>query len=114
MGIQVEFNPDLCLRAFRTECRLEEECLPKKLEVGVVYRFQKEGQRNFWLEGEIPLRETEGNGVLSRPLASVIILESTHRMFADKKIYTIGDYLVNEVFDVNDDKINFEGYERIK
>ena len=34
MGIQVEFNLDLCLRAFGTKGRAIEECLPEGLEVG--------------------------------------------------------------------------------
>lgn len=67
MGIQVEFNPDLALRAFGTPGRLEEECLPNKLIAGNVHRFQKDGQRVYWLEGEIPLLETKGNQKLSRP-----------------------------------------------
>ena len=52
MGIQIEFNPDLALRKFGTSSRLEEECLPKILEVGKVYQFFKKRQRNYWLEGE--------------------------------------------------------------
>jgi len=37
MGIQVEFNPDLALRAYRTENRIKDECLPEKLEAGHEY-----------------------------------------------------------------------------
>ena len=62
MGIQVEFNPELCLRHAGTKGRLEEECLPKILEVGGWHYFLKRGHRYYWLEGEIPLRETGGNG----------------------------------------------------
>ncbi len=50
MGIQVEFNPDLALRAFGTEGREWEECLPEELIRGEVYLFLKKGQRNYWLE----------------------------------------------------------------
>jgi len=54
--------------------------------------FQKE-QRNYWLHGEIPLIETEGNEILSRPKASIIILEATH--FIDEgEICTRGKYKV--------------------
>lgn len=113
MGIQVEFNPDLALRAFGTPERTCEECLPERLEQGASYRFKKIGQRNYWLEGEIPLRETKGNGKLSRPLASVIILEETHRLI-NSRIYTEGLYKIIEVFDPNDGKIKFDGLERIK
>lgn len=111
MGIQVEFNPDLCLRAFGTEKRLKEECLPERLNTDRIYKFLKKGQRYFWLEGEIPLRETKGEGVLSRPLASVKVLEATHYL-KEGNCYTKGLYEIVEVFDV--DKMNFEGYERIK
>ena len=61
MGIQIEFNPDLALRAFGTPNRLKGECLPEKLEQGETYPFLKKGQRNYWFEGEVPLLETKGN-----------------------------------------------------
>lgn len=114
MGIQVEFNPDLALRKFnasRTGRKLE-ECLPQKLEVGRTYDFLKEGQRLYWLEGEIPLRETKGNGKISRPIASVIISEATH-FRADNKNWTAGKYEVKEVIDPLDSKIRFEGYTKL-
>ena len=115
MGIQIEFNPDLALRSYNKFVlgeRKKEECLPEKLEVGLVYDFLKEGQRNYWLDGELPLLTTEGNGKLSRPVASIIILEATHFKIEDKS-YTKGKYLIKEVFDVNDSRINFEGFNRI-
>lgn len=114
MGIQVEFNPDLALRnisEFKKGNRKLEECIPKNLEVGNVYEFLKHDQRNYWLFGEIPLLETKGEGVLSRPKASIIILEATH-ILIDKKIYTKGKYKVVNVF--SDDKIHFEGFEIVK
>ena len=114
MGIQVEFNPDLCLRAFGTKGRGLEECLPENLETAKVCTFKKKGQRNYWLEGNIPLRETKGKGILSKPLASIRILEATHRKAGDGNIYTYGNYLVMNVFDSNDSKIHFEGYEELK
>ncbi len=113
MGIQIEFNPDLCLRAFNTKERSLEECLPERLEVGKVYKFLKQGQRNYWLEGNIPLRETKGNQQLSRPLASIQILKATHQIECDQKIYTYGNYMINHIFNINDPKIHFEGYEEI-
>lgn len=100
MGIQVEFNPDLALRKFGTEGRKSSECLPEKLEKGRTYPFLKEGQRNYWLDGEIPLLETKGNRELSRPLASITIIEATH-FIQDGKVYTHGFYRVSEVFDIN-------------
>ncbi|MBU0958286.1 MAG: hypothetical protein KKF56_05765 [Nanoarchaeota archaeon] len=113
MGIQVEFNPDLALRAFNTEEREPEECLPEKLETETKHSFLKKGQRNYWLEGELPLLETKGNQQLSRPLASIIILEITH-FKKNEEIWTKGTYIIKEVFDINNPKINFEGINKIK
>jgi len=113
MGIQVEFNPDLALRdisEFKKRNRKEEECIPEELEAEKIYPFLKKGQRNYWLLGEIPLLQTKGNGVLSRPRASIVILESMH-LLIDKETYTKGKYKVIEVF--KDDKIYFEGLERV-
>ena len=112
MGIKVEFNPNLCLRAFGTEEREKEECLPERLEAGRLYRFLKKGQRNYWLEGEIPLMETRGNEQLSRPLASIRIIEAAH-FFQDKQVYTRGVYEVLEVFDESDTEVKFESYKRV-
>ena len=111
MGIQVEFNPDLALRKFGTEGRRKEECLPEKLVAGRVYDFIKKGQRNYWLEGEIPLVETNGNQVLSRPLASIRIIKAEHYLENDRP-YTRGYYQINEVFNMDDDTIQFEGFQR--
>jgi len=113
MGIQVEFNPDLALRAFGTPGREEEECLPEKLEVGRVYSFLKKGQRNYWIEGEVPLLETKGNQDLSRPLASIVILEATH-FLRNGDVWTKGHYEVREVYDCDDPRIHFEGYKKLK
>jgi len=113
MGIQVEFNPDLALRnisEFENNTRREEECIPKILEIGKIYPFLKSGQRNYWLEGEIPLLETKGNGVLSKPLASIIILEAKHSIDSGE-IFTQGKYLVKEIF--NDGKIHFDGFAKV-
>lgn len=114
MGISVEFNPDLALRnigSFENGERKREECIPLSLAEGQVHEFLKEGQRNYWIMGEIPLIETQGGGVLSRPKASIIILEATH-LLIDGKPYTKGRYKVVEVF--NDDKVRFNGFERIR
>jgi len=113
MGIKVEYNPDLALRNishFKEGKRKKEECIPEDLEEGKVYDFLKKDQRLYWLLGEIPLLETKGNEVLSRPLASIIILEATH--FVDNGTsYTKGKYKVTEVF--NDDKIHFESFDKV-
>jgi len=113
MGIVVEFNPDLALRnisQYKTGKRKVEECIPEDLEPDKVYPFLKKDQRNYWLFGEIPLIETKGNQVLSRPKASVIILEATH-FIKNGESYTKGKYKIVEVF--KDDKIHFEGLDRV-
>ncbi len=113
MGIVVEFNPDLALRnitAYKNGRRKNEECIPAKLEAGVTYNFLKHGQRNYWLDGELPLLETKGKEVLSRPKASIVILEVTH-FKQNNANWTKGKYKVVEVF--NDGKIHFESYKRV-
>lgn len=113
MGIQIEFNPDLALRnisEFQQGRRKREECIPEPLEAGQIYDFLKQGQRNYWMKGEIPLLETKGQEQLSRPKASIIILECTHFVDQDQA-YTRGRYKVTQVF--NDDKVHFESYQRI-
>ncbi|MBU1118890.1 hypothetical protein KKH43_03345 [Patescibacteria group bacterium] len=113
MGIVVEFNPDLALRNI-TECkegrRRKEECIPENLEKGYTYSFLKKDQRNYWLFGEIPLIETKGNQILSRPKANIQILEATH-FVENGEMYTRGTYTVIEVF--NDDEIHFECFDKI-
>ena len=113
MGIQVEFNPDLALRnisEFKNGNRKTEECIPENIEVGKTYPFLKRDQRNYWLHGKVPLIETKGNEVLSRPRASIVITEATH--FADNGIiFTRGFYKVAEVFE--DDAIHFECFDPV-
>ena len=113
MGIKVEFNPDLALRnvaEFKNGNRTKEEYIPEILEEGKTYNFLKKDQRNYWLDGEIPLIETKGNEQLSKPLASIIILEAVH--FRERNInYTRGKYKITEVF--KDSKIHFEGFAKI-
>lgn len=114
MGIQVEFNPDLALRnisEFKNGSRKIEECIPKDLTEGEVYDFLKSGQRNYWMNGELPLLETRGNEVLSRPKASIKILEVTHFLDGDK-VFTKGKYQVFQVF--SDDEVHFESYKKLK
>ena len=113
MGIKIEFNPELALRnieEYNQGKRKVEECIPDNLLVGQVYPFLKSEQRCYWLIGEVPLIETKGNGVWSKPKASVSILEVCHFM-DNEEIYTKGTYQVLAVF--NDDKIYFEGTDRV-
>lgn len=113
MGIQTEYNPDLALRHlsfFEKGERKEAECIPRKLEAGRTYPFLKKGQRNYWLLGEIPLLETDGRQ-LSRPLASVRIVQATHILIRGD-VWTTGEYVVVQVFDPADKIIHFEGFSR--
>lgn len=122
MGIKVEFNPDLALRNIAEHengNRKKEECIPENLEAGKEYAFLKSDQRlfylsdsEFWGNGQIPLCETNGKEELSRPIASIKILEATH--FLEKgEVFTKGKYRVLEVFDRNDPQIHFEACKKI-
>lgn len=123
MGINVEFNPDLALRdysEFEEGNRKEEECIPKDLEPGKEYPFLKKGQRlywfsddEFWSKGEMPLFKTQGNQKLSRPIASIKMIEATH-FIESGEVYTKGKYRVIDIFDPEDEKIHFEACKRVK
>jgi len=123
MGIKIEFNPDLALRDYSEYLngnRKQEECVPQNIQEGETYEFLKKGQRIYWLNddeywsrGEIPLCKTLGNEKLSRPVASIKILEITH-LLINGQVYTKGKYKVIEVFDINNPKINFESVKRLK
>jgi hypothetical protein len=98
--VQIEFNSNLALRSydeFKAGKKGQDECLPEKLEEGKTYMFLKQGQRTFWLEGDISLVKTDGDGNFSRPLASVRILEVTHYMQSGK-VMTRGKYTITKVF----------------
>jgi len=114
MGIKVEYNPDLALRdisEFNNGNRKIEECIPADLEKEAIYPFLKKDQRLYWIYGEIPLLETKGSEILSRPKASIIILEATH-FLNNNEVWTKGKYIVKEVFD-DSDKVHFEGFDKI-
>lgn len=113
MGIKVEYNPDLALRnisEFHKGNRKVEECIPENLEAGKFYPFLKKEQRLYWLHGDIPLIETKGSEVLSRPKASIIILEATH-FLKNSEVWTKGRYKVIEVF--KDERIHFNGFAKV-
>ena len=115
MGIEVEFNPDLALRNIEHHKKGErklEECIPENLEPGKEYHFLKKGQRNYWLHGQIALLQTEGEGKLSRPVASIVIVEATHYL-EGSEVFTKGTYCVVDKFDPENPTINFEWMERI-
>lgn len=95
MGIHVEFNPDLALRAFGTKGRTTEECLPEKLEKKI-YDLLKKIQKNYWLKGQIPLCKTGGNQNFS--------LEATHFATADNCLHTKGisqSIITDELIGIN-------------
>ena len=113
MSINMRFAPDLVLRnfsEFEKNQKKKEECIPKKLKENKTYEFLKNGQRAYWLEGEQPLLEKSENGVVSKPIASVIILEVTHFM-ENKKIFSKGKYKVIKV--LKKGEIYFNGCEPI-
>jgi len=114
MGIQSISNFVLALRNYEEarSCRRSlDECIPERLVSGESYNFRKKGQRLFLMTEEIPLVETLGNQHISRPLASIRMIEVTH--FVDNfEVWTRGRYLVIETF--NDDKTHFDGVTRIK
>ena len=112
MGIIVEYNPDLALRdieEFKKGARLEDECVPEKLIVGVRYPFRKKGQRLYWLLGELPLIKTDGQK-LSLPIASIIIQSVEHTLL-DNDVWTTGTYEVKEVY--ADETPHFNGFAKI-
>jgi len=116
MGIKTEYNPELALRNIiehKEGRRKKEECLPEQLEQGKVYEFMKGGQRNYWFDEEVPLVETKGSGRLSRPIASVVMLETTH-FLQEGKVWTRGKYKVVEVFSSDDTRAHFDGFTRLK
>ncbi len=95
---------------FKNGNRKIEECIPELLKEGRIYSFLKTDQRNYWFYGEIPLLETNGSEILSRPKASIIILEATH-FIKNNVLYTKGKYKIVEIF--KDNKIYFESYCRV-
>ncbi|OGZ78831.1 MAG: hypothetical protein A2528_02190 [Candidatus Staskawiczbacteria bacterium RIFOXYD2_FULL_37_9] len=94
---------------FKSGNRKIEECIPELLEEGKIYNFLKKDQRNYYLHGEVPLLKTKGNSILSKPIASILILEATH--FEERgQIYTKGTYKVVKV--IPEDQIYFNGFSK--
>ena len=60
-----------------------------------------------------PLVETKGKGKLSKELAAIRILEVTHFFDDTNKVWTRGKYRVEEVFDKEDKRINFQNCTRV-
>jgi hypothetical protein len=111
MGIKIEFNPDLALRniaEFQAGKRKIEECIPTDLKEGEIYPFFKKELRCYWLLGELPLRETQGNQILSKPKASVKMLEVTH-FEENGELFTRGKYQIIKI--LNENSAYFDGYE---
>lgn len=109
----IDVNPALILRnmdeAHKGQRKVE-ECIPEQLVVGQSYPFLKKDQRIYWLKGEVPLMEKNEVGEVSRPVASIQILESTH-FTENGQLYTRGLYRVTEVF--SDTGIHFEGLDKV-
>ena len=108
----LEFNPVLALRnisEYKNGHRKIEECIPENLEAGKTYQFLKHGQRSFWMNGEVPVVETDGKDV-SRPFGSIQITETVH-FIENGQINTRGTYKVVDVF--KDKDVHFEGLEKI-
>ena len=61
---------------------------------------------------EIPLLETKGNQQLSKPIASIIIIESTHFLF-NGELWTKGKYKVIEIFDKKSKEIHLNGFAKV-
>ncbi len=111
MGTVTEHSLGLALRDYGTKDRRPEECLPQTLTPGTVNEFLKEGQRGYDVGQEMPLRRAKGEQSVSRPLASVSILESTP-FEMDGKTWTKGKYKVREVYDPSDPTVYFEGCQK--
>jgi hypothetical protein len=117
MGINVEFNPDLALRnirAYHAGSRTLEECIPENLEVGKEYPFLKKGYRIYWVEGPVPLCETEGEGKLSPPLAAIQIIKPfpfLRKMEDEQEVWTSGHYRVIKIKGPADTTPLFDGWE---
>ena len=110
MGVPVEFNSVLALRnhsAASGDERSAMERIPASLVAGSVHEFLKSGQRIYRLDVEIPLVETRGGHDISRPLASIMIIEATH-VLRDGAYWTKGTYRIAEVFDPADPAVHFE------
>lgn len=98
MGVKVEFNQELTLRAYGTENRRPDECLPLELRAGRIHPFFKEGQRIYCVGTTLDLHETKGNQQVSHPLAKIVIRELTH-ISEGGLVWTRGQYEVKEVYD---------------
>ena len=113
MGIKVEYCPGLALRnisEFHKGNKKIEECIPEKMVVGKIYSFLKKDLRLYWLDGEKPLFETKGGEALSKPKASIMIIEVTH-FLDNNEAWTKGKYSIVEIF--NDHKIHFECFDKV-
>jgi hypothetical protein len=84
----------------------------REYAIGKIYDFSKKDQRIYWIEGEIPLLETKGDQQLSKPLASIIILETTHFLLNNEP-WTKGKYKIIEVFNRNDCNIHFNRFAKV-
>ncbi|MEI6731525.1 MAG: hypothetical protein WCK90_02475 [archaeon] len=100
MSLETHYCKLLALRSYKSPSRTPDECLPETLESGSIYTFLKSGQRIFDLNNPIPLHETQGDEMLSKPIALVNIIKATHHKTGDT-IWTSGKYVISEVIPEN-------------
>lgn len=113
MPICIEYAPELVLRNFseyENKRREKEECVPENLKKNEIYNFLKQGQKAYWLEGEQALLEKYKDGSLSKPIASIQILEVVH-FVKDGQLFSKGKYKVIRL--ISKGEIYFNGCEPV-
>lgn len=116
MGISLEVHFELALYPYKImPHRAQEECLPKKIEIGKTYTFIHREQGIYLLMQEIPLLSRNGKE-LSRPFAAVRIHEVTHFLPNNsnpREVWTRGNHEVTEIYYPDDAEVHFEGMRKI-
>ncbi len=106
MGLQVEFNSELALRAPEAQTPSEHERIPKELIRSTRHQFVKSGHRVFPLGKSIDLLVTDGT-TRSKPIGRVRIVEysvTSDRTYLSAigrksdKVVTRGLYVIEEVY----------------
>lgn len=92
MGLELEVNSALALRAWGTEGRSREETVPEKLTLEGFYDFKKLGYRVYPLKKTLPLVITEGDCNFIKIVGLVEIRRLTVEPGFDNKIITTGTF----------------------
>ncbi len=92
MGLEVEFNSILALRAWGTEERDRDETIPDSLTLEGFYNFQKSGYRVYPLNKPIPLVITEGDGNFIKIVGLAEIKRLKVEMGSNGKLLTTGTF----------------------